>query len=118
MRVFGIIGLLLAVLLIAFLAVKQFELFGKTGGNIKNPITNAASVQTNANLNALATKLDLYFTENGRYPDSLSDIDSYGLNINSFEYKFCGSNRVVIKSGSSSLILNNGGISPENSEGC
>ncbi|OGY23888.1 MAG: hypothetical protein A2172_05135 [Candidatus Woykebacteria bacterium RBG_13_40_15] len=118
MRVFGIIGLLIAVLAIAFLVVKELDLYGKNGGNVKTPINNAASVQSTANLSALATKLNIYYAENGYYPTALSDIDSYGLDLNAFEYQLCSSNKAFIKSGSASSILIDGSVSSKDSGGC
>jgi hypothetical protein len=118
MRFFGIIGLLIAVLAIAFLVVKEFDLYGKNGGNVKTPINNAASVQSASNLNALAAKLNLYYTENGRYPNALTDIDSYGLDLNAFEYQLCSSNKAFVKSGPNSSILIDGSVSSEDSGGC
>jgi hypothetical protein len=111
MRVLGIIGILITILIIALIATKEFTSFGK-GTNPKQTVNNAAAVKNNANLSALATKLNIYFAENGRYPDNLSQVDSYGLDLNAFEYEICNQTKVVIKSGSSSLILNNGSSSP------
>jgi hypothetical protein len=109
MRVLGIIGILITILIIALIATKEFTSFGK-GTNPKQTVNNAAAVKNNANLSALTTKLNIYFAENGRYPDNLSQVDSYGLDLNVFEYEICGSTKVVIKSGSSSLILDNGSV--------
>ena len=118
MRAFGIVGLLIAVLVVALLTVKQFDFLGKGGNNPKQIVNNAASIQATANLNALATKLDLYYTENGRYPSSLNEIDSYGLDLNVFEYQFCSPNKAFVKSGSASSLLIDGSVSSENSGGC
>jgi len=109
MKVLGIIGFLIVVLIIALISTKEFTSFGK-GTNHKQTVNNAAAVKNNANLSALATKLNIYFAENGRYPDNLSQVDSYGLDLNAFEYEICTPTKVVIKSGSTSLILNNGSI--------
>jgi hypothetical protein len=109
MRVLGIIGILITILIIALIATKEFTSFGK-GTNPKQTVNNATDVKNNANLSALATKLNIYFAENGHYPDNLSQADSYGLDLNAFEYEICNPTKVVIKSGSSSLILNTGSI--------
>lgn len=117
MRAFGIIGLLIAVLIIAFVSIKELDLLSKGTNNPKQTVNYAESVKNSANLSALETKLNVYYSENGHYPSSLSEIDSYGLNLKDFEYQSCSSSRALIKSGSSSLILDSGGIS-SNSGGC
>jgi len=117
MRVLGIIGILIATLIIALIATKEFTSFGK-GSNPKQTVNNAAAVKNNANLSALATKLNIYFAENGRYPDSLSQVDSYGLDLNAFEYEICNPTKAFIKSSSSSLLLNNGTSISGGSSGC
>lgn len=105
--IFGIIGFLLTIVLIAFSATKLTESFSSKE-NIKAPIIQAENVKEKADLVEIKTKLNLYFQENGVYPSSLNQIDNYGLGSTTFQYTACSETKVSIKTNSSQLILDNG----------
>ena len=117
MRAFGLIGLLISVFIIVYLATLQFKSFGLLSGGGKNqgltnqnPIEAANSVKVQADLKALAVKLNVYFSENGSYPSNLNDIDKTGVDISTFAYRLCQSDKVIVAHVSNplTLILENG----------
>ena len=108
MRAFGLIGLLLAGLIVVLLAVKQFDLFSPSENTTTKPIETAKTVQGQANLNAIAQKLNVFYVENGRYPNNLSELGSDGQDFSVFEYSLCGIDKAIIKLGSATMVLTNG----------
>ncbi|MDP2671003.1 MAG: hypothetical protein Q8P13_00875 [bacterium] len=107
LAVLGIFSLLVGVVLIAFLATNQLGQTSKAGG-AKETVATAISIKNKANLKILATKLNLYFSENGVYPQTLKEIDSAGLDLTTFQYAFCSPNSVIIKTGNENTVLKNG----------
>jgi len=118
-RVFGIIGILLASLTVVFLATWQFTQFDKrAGSNPKQSVEKATNVATQANLKAVTTKLNVYYVENGTYPDSLDKLGADSQDFSIFEYEFCNPDKAIIKLNSSSYTLTNGNAVAEDSGGC
>ena len=118
MRVFGLLGLLLAGLIVVSLAVKQFDLFRPSDNNTTQPIETAKTVQGMANLNAIAQKLDVYYVENGKYPASLDELEPDSQDFSVFNYQLCNSDKAIIKLGSSIMVLTNGNAVLEAAGGC
>ena len=119
MRVFGIIGILLASLTVVFLATWQFTQFNKkAGSNPKQSVEKATNVTTQANLKAVTTKLNVYYVENGAYPDSLDKLEADSQDFSIFEYELCNPDKAIIKLNSSSYTLTNGNAVAEDSGGC
>lgn len=111
LRVFGLLGIVITVGTIALLAVKTIS--SVNGGNVKQPVNNAAAVKEKTDLDALETKLNAYFVEKGGYPTSLDQLDQTGIGAESFTYTFCSSTLVAVKTQSTSkIILENGAENP------
>src|SRR3990170_9040839 len=106
MKVLGIIGILIAVLIVGFLATKT--LGSLNNGGVKAPLDQAEDVKAAAELKALETKLNLYFQDNGHYPASLNELDNYGLNSNTFKYRLCSPTQIVVETGNHRLALDSG----------
>jgi hypothetical protein len=118
MRVLGLISLLLGGLIVVFLAVKQFDLFRPSANNTTKPIETAKTVQGQANLNAIAQKLNVYYVENGRYPDNLSSLGADAQDFSVFTYQLCSQEKAVIKLGSTTMVLTNGNAVLDDTAGC
>lgn len=116
MRVFGLIGILITVAIIAFLATKSLGSLS-SNGDIKAPVKAAATLKEQTDLISLETKLDTFFLENGRYPNSLTEIDSYGVAVENFQYTVCSPTSVLLvtSSGSKKALLRSGSVTQEES---
>ncbi len=107
---FAFISLLTAVLFLVFLVVtislslpRYTSLEGDnppgTNGsaNITDPIEKARSIATQADLKSIQTGLNIYYSEYGQFPASLSELNSQGyltqgVNVSSFAYQVCNFN--------------------------
>ena len=118
MRVLGLISLLLGGLIVVFLATKQLDLFKPSGNNTTQPIETANTVSGKANLQAITTKLNVYYVENGKYPDSLNELQPDSQDFSVFTYQSCSQEKAVIKLGSTTMVLENGNAVLDEAGGC
>ena len=118
MRVLGLIGLLLGGLIVVFLATKQLELFRPSGNHSTQPIETANTVAGKANLQAIAAKLNVYYVENGKYPDSLNELEPDSQDFSVFTYQLCSQEKAIIKLDSTTMVLENGNAVLDVAGGC
>ena len=118
MRVFGLLGLIIGVAIVAFFAVDQFEMLGGSSGNPKQSVNEAETVAAKANLDAIAKKLNVYYIENQKYPDTLDELGPDAQDFSVFEYQLCSNDKAIIKLGSTTMLLTNGNAVLAESKGC
>ena len=118
MRVFGLLGLIIGVAIVAFLAVDRFEMLGGSSGNPKQSVNEAETVATKANLDAIAKKLNVYYIENGKYPADLNELGPDAQDFSVFQYQLCSNDKAIIKLGSTTMVLTNGNAVLDDSAGC
>ncbi|OGY22783.1 MAG: hypothetical protein A2126_01295 [Candidatus Woykebacteria bacterium GWB1_45_5] len=117
MRVFGLISLLLGGLIIVFLATKQLGLLSRPA-NTTQPINQASTIQTKANLDAIAKKLNVYYIETGKYPTNLNELEPDSQDFSVFTYQLCSSDKSIIRLGSTTMVLTNGNAVLDDAGGC
>jgi hypothetical protein len=118
MRVFGLISLLLAGLIVVSLAVKQFDLFRPSENNTTKPIKTAETVAGKANLQAIAAKLNIYYVEKGKYPNNLNELEPDSQDFSIFTYQLCSQEKAIIKLNSTTMVLENGNAVLATGGGC
>lgn len=111
MKVISLLTILTAVTIVAVLSINQFT--NKSSGvkTQKTTLNQATSVAVQADLKAIATKLSLFYSENGTYPSNFDQVDSKGIDTNKYSLQTCGDqNSVLLKSNNSNetLLLING----------
>ena len=65
---------------------------------VTSTIDQASSVAIKTDLKSIQTSLEIYLSEHGSYPNSLEELNSggyinQGVDINSFSYQICNSNK-------------------------
>lgn len=86
--------------------------------SITTPIDMATSVANQADLKSIQVGLEVYFAENGAYPNSLQELNSFGylnpdLDLSSYSYQVCDSSgtKVILYSTTGSnqgVVINQG----------
>jgi len=117
MRVLGLIGLLLGGLILVFLATKQLGLLNSPT-NTTQPINQASNIQAQANLDAIAKKLNVYYIENEKYPVDLNELGPAAQDFSVFEYQLCSNDKAIVKLGSTTMVLTNGNAVLDEAGGC
>ncbi|HSX58102.1 MAG TPA: hypothetical protein VLE47_02400 [Candidatus Saccharimonadales bacterium] len=108
---FSLVGLLIIVVIVALLATNNFQSLGFVGSknnSSTNPINSAKSVKAKADLNTLGVRLNLYYSQNGSYPSSLSEIDVSGITLADFNYSLCSSMKAVVTDTGEVMVFENG----------
>lgn len=108
MRVFGIISLLAAIVIIAFLFIKQLDFIGGGSADLTAAVDQAKSIQNQSSFNAVSTQLNVYYTENKSYPRSLEEIGLRGYDPSKTDYQYCNSNKVIVTIGSEYMVFEDG----------
>jgi hypothetical protein len=102
------IFMLVILVVIASLYLSRISLIGNTGNseeggsvNVTTAIDQAGSIATKADLKAMQVALEVYFAENGSYPNSLQELSSggylnEGTDLDSYTYQLCGSTKALL----------------------
>lgn len=118
----GILFLVVLVISINFFLPRSTSIGGNGGSDndsvgITDPIDQANTVATQADLKSIQTSLEVYFAENGQYPSSLSELSSQGylqtgVDVSSFNYQTCNASRtsIVVSKGDQGFTSNYGDI--------
>jgi len=118
MRIFGLLGLIIGVAIVVFFTVDRFEMLGGGSGNPKQSVNEAETVAAKANLDAISKKLNVYYIENAKYPDNLNELGPDAQDFSVFEYQLCGSDKAIVKLGSTTMLLTNGNAVLDDSASC
>ncbi|MEX0617126.1 MAG: hypothetical protein WD231_04985 [Candidatus Woykebacteria bacterium] len=125
MRGSALISLLAAVFILVLLIVtfnfllpKYFPLGilnSNNSSSVTSPIDKANVLSDQANLTAVETSLQVYFSENGRYPNSLDELRESGqlqVDTSKYTYQTCeveGTKVIIFSISSNQGILLNAG---------
>ena len=93
----GLIALLLVGAIVGILYTINLNSAFPGLGNKKNsssPLSQAENIKVQTNLKSISTSLAVFYTENGKYPDSLSE-SSYGTDTSNIVYKKCSDSLVI-----------------------
>jgi hypothetical protein len=61
----------------------------EVGGKTTDLVGQANDIKAQANLKSIATAVNDFYSENGRYPDSTGQLSSYGVDTSNINYLKC-----------------------------